>query len=71
MDPFDVLKMSYMASEVFTFPSLVGIDKNLYMHAVIGMFYWGIDSNIAWAVVLNGTKIACYDQMKGLVVLKY
>jgi hypothetical protein len=34
----------------------------------IGGFYRGIDSNIARAMVLNGTKMACYDQMKGYTV---
>ena len=34
----------------------------------IGGFYRGIDSNIARAMVLNGTKMACYDQAKGYVV---
>ena len=34
----------------------------------IGGFYRGIEANIARACVLNGTKMACYDVIKGMVV---
>merc|ERR1712232_77685 len=37
------------------------------MGGVMG-FYRGIDSNVMRAMVLNGTKMACYDQAKGFVV---
>jgi len=66
-NPFDVLKTKMMASEGAV-PSLVGTAKDLYKNAGMGGFYRGIDSNVARAMVLNGTKMACYDQMKGLVV---
>jgi len=32
-----------------------------------GGFYRGIDSNVMRAMVLNGTKMACYDTIKGVV----
>jgi hypothetical protein len=34
----------------------------------VGGFYRGIDSNVMRAMVLNGTKMACYDVIKGAVV---
>jgi hypothetical protein len=66
-NPFDVLKTKMMATETGN-PSIVGTAKDLLKNQGIGGFYRGIDSNIARAMVLNGTKMACYDQMKGYVV---
>lgn len=37
-------------------------------HQGIGGFYRGIDSNLMRAMVLIGTKMACYDQTKGYIV---
>merc|ERR1711871_321655 len=31
-------------------------------------FYRGLEANVMRAMVLNGTKMACYDQIKGLIV---
>lgn len=67
-NPFDVLKTKLMASEKREALSLADTAKDLYKNQGIAGFYRGIDSNIARAMVLNGTKMACYDQMKGLVV---
>jgi len=67
-NPFDVLKTKMMAAEGKTTPSIVGTAKELFANQGIGGFYRGIDSNIARAMVLNGTKMACYDQAKGFVV---
>jgi len=66
-NPFDVLKTKMMATEGAV-PSIVGTAKELLAKQGIGGFYRGIDSNVARAMVLNGTKMSCYDQMKGLVV---
>ena len=66
-NPFDVLKTKMMASEGAV-PSITGTAKDLLKNQGISGFYRGIDSNIARAMVLNGTKMACYDQMKGIVV---
>lgn len=30
-------------------------------------FYKGIEANVARAMILNATKMACYDTCKGLV----
>jgi hypothetical protein len=34
----------------------------------MGGFYRGIDANIMRAMVLNGTKMGCYDTIKGMIV---
>jgi len=67
-NPFDVLKTKMMASEAKGTPSIIGTGKDLLKNQGIAGFYRGIDSNIARAMVLNGTKMACYDQMKGYTV---
>merc|ERR1719343_900372 len=66
-NPFDVLKTKMMASEVKG-TTISGTAKELFANQGIGGFYRGIDSNVARAMVLNGTKMACYDQTKGYVV---
>lgn len=33
----------------------------------IGGFYRGLEANVARAMVLNGTKMACYDQIKQII----
>lgn len=66
-NPFDVLKTKMMATEGAV-PSIIGTAKDLMKNQGISGFYRGIDSNIARAMVLNGTKMACYDTMKGVVV---
>mmetsp|Transcript_6276 Transcript_6276/g.13059 ORF Transcript_6276/g.13059 Transcript_6276/m.13059 type:complete len:309 (-) Transcript_6276:325-1251(-) len=69
-NPFDVLKTQMMASEGKEAPSIINTAKKLMGHQGIGGFYRGIDGNIMRAMVLNGTKMSCYDQIKGLVVEK-
>lgn len=66
-NPFDVLKTKMMASEKAG-GSIMATAKDLFSNQGIGGFYRGIDSNVARAMVLNGTKMACYDQAKGVVV---
>lgn len=68
-----VLTLSYRQTKMMTAegkgtPSIVGTAKDLLKHQGVGGFYRGIDSNILRAMVLNGTKMACYDQTKGYVV---
>merc|ERR1712032_738971 len=57
-----------MASEGSGTPSIMNTGRDLLKNQGIGGFYRGIDSNVARAMVLNGTKMSCYDQMKGYVV---
>jgi hypothetical protein len=66
-NPFDVLKTKMMASEGGA-ASISGTAKELLAKQGVAGFYRGIDSNIMRAMVLNGTKMACYDQAKGVVV---
>merc|ERR1712157_295095 len=56
------------ASEKREAISLADTAKDLFKNQGISGFYRGIDSNVARAMVLNGTKMACYDQMKGYTV---
>jgi hypothetical protein len=67
-NPFDVLKTKMMTAEGRTTPSIMSTAKDLMKHQGIGGFYRGIDSNVMRAMVLNGTKMACYDQTKGYIV---
>ena len=67
-DPFDVLKTRMMMSAGREVPSISKTAAELFKMQGIGGFYRGIDSNIARAMVLNGTKMGVYDQSKGYVV---
>ena len=67
-NPFDVLKTKMMASEGAGAPSMSATASDLFKNQGVSGFYRGIDSNIARAMVLNGTKMAVYDQAKGYVV---
>jgi len=67
-NPFDVLKTQMMASSGREVPSITKTAKELFKNQGIAGFYRGIDSNIARAMVLNGTKMGVYDQSKGYVV---
>lgn len=67
-NPFDVLKTKMMTQAGKGVPSITQTAQELMKSQGIAGFYRGIDSNIARAMVLNGTKMACYDQSKGYVV---
>lgn len=67
-NPFDVLKTKMMTAGGRVTPSITTTAKELFSSQGINGFYRGIDSNIARAMVLNGTKMAVYDQSKGYVV---
>eukprot|EP00539_Tryblionella_compressa_P007391 CAMPEP_0178763406 /NCGR_PEP_ID=MMETSP0744-20121128/17144_1 /TAXON_ID=913974 /ORGANISM="Nitzschia punctata, Strain CCMP561" /LENGTH=301 /DNA_ID=CAMNT_0020418319 /DNA_START=32 /DNA_END=937 /DNA_ORIENTATION=- len=67
-NPFDVLKTQMMASSGKEVPSMGATAKEIFAKQGISGFYRGIEANIARAMVLNGTKMACYDQAKGYVV---
>jgi hypothetical protein len=66
-NPFDVLKTRMMASETIHTPSLHNTATDLYKAQGIKAFYRGIEANILRAMVLNGTKMACYDQIKDII----
>jgi hypothetical protein len=66
--PFDLLKTQMMANQSHTV-QLKELMKTIYRDQGIAGFYRGFDSNIARAMVINGTKMACYDQIKETLVL--
>mmetsp|Transcript_24135 Transcript_24135/g.24725 ORF Transcript_24135/g.24725 Transcript_24135/m.24725 type:complete len:290 (-) Transcript_24135:376-1245(-) len=66
-NPFDVLKTQMMATEGTTKPSLVNSASKVYSTQGIAGFYRGMEANIMRAMVLNGTKMACYDTVKDLI----
>jgi hypothetical protein len=66
-NPFDVLKTRMMATEGKGTPSLGEAASALYKAQGIGGFYRGLGANVMRAMVLNGTKMACYDQIKLMI----
>lgn len=67
-NPFDVLKTRMMTAEGLEPPSFGKAAGDLYAQQGMGGFYRGLEANIMRAMVLNGTKMACYDQIKGMIV---
>lgn len=63
-NPFDVLKTKMMTHSGKVQPSMIRISKHITSTEGLGGFYKGFDSNIMRAMVLNGTKMSCYDQIK-------
>jgi len=57
-----------MAAKGKEVPSISATAKDLFKNQSFSGFYRDIDSNIARAMVLNGTKMGVYDQAKGYVV---
>lgn len=66
-NPFDVLKTRMMAAEGAGAPSMVEGARALLKDQGVGGFYRGLEANVARAMVLNGTKMACYDQIKLMI----
>jgi hypothetical protein len=48
-------------------PASLCLSGTLFKAQGIAGFYRGIEANVMRAMVLNGTKMACYDQIKGTV----
>lgn len=65
-NPFDVLKTRMMASNTKT--TFMNEFSTLMEKQGIMGFYRGIGANIARAMVLNGTKMSCYDEIKQQIV---
>tara|TARA_B110000285_G_C15037849_1_gene570288 strand:- start:215 stop:859 length:645 start_codon:yes stop_codon:yes gene_type:complete len=65
-NPFDVLKTRMMADS----ESSKGVShfaNEVYKSQGMGGFYKGIEANVMRAMILNATKMACYDTCKGFV----
>ena len=65
-NPFDVLKTRLMTAEGEA-ASMGKVASDLYASQGIGGFYRGMEANVMRAMVLNGTKMACYDQISGII----
>lgn len=66
-NPFDVLKTRMMSSETLVTPNIRNTASELYKAQGITSFYRGIEANILRAMVLNGTKMSCYEQIKDTI----
>lgn len=66
-NPFDVMKTMMMADAKTKTP-LPELMKRMHAEQGIAGFYRGVQANILRACTLNGTKMACYDVIKGKVV---
>lgn len=65
-NPFDCLKTMQMANTKKLEP-LGTLATRMYAEQGVAGFYRGVQANVMRATVLNGTKMACYDQIKGKV----
>jgi len=67
-NPFDVIKTRMMAFEGKAAQSFWSILIDIYKYETYTGFYKGLQANVMRACVLNGTKMACYDQIKHFIV---
>ena len=65
-NPFDVVKTRMMSVESKQSPSFYSTFSQIYQNNKYD-FYKGLQANILRACVLNGTKMACYDQIKNTI----
>lgn len=68
-NPFDVLKTKGMTNTQKEIP-MSELVKKLYSQQGLMGFYRGFSANIMRASVLNGTKMSCYDQIKGWILTR-
>lgn len=66
-NPFDVMKTRLMATEGKSGGGMMGAARELYQLQGVPGFYRGLEANVARAMVLNGTKMGCYDQIQGMI----
>ena len=66
-NPFDVLKTRMMANEGAESRGVGFFANEVYTNQGIGGFYKGIQANVMRAMILNATKMACYDTCKGIM----
>lgn len=67
-NPFDVVKTRMMAYEGKVSPTFLSTFADIYKIEKYTGFYKGLQANVMRACVLNGTKMACYDQIKQIIV---
>jgi len=68
-NPFDVMKTQMMANSKEN-KNVLELSKDILKNQGINGFYRGVQANVMRAIVLNGTKMACYDKFKGMIVDK-
>ena len=66
-NPFDVLKTRMMANEGADSKGVGHFAREVYSGQGIAGFYKGIQANVMRAMILNATKMACYDQCKQMM----
>ena len=66
-NPFDVLKTKGMTNTQTAVP-MTQMVQHLYSQQGLRGFYRGFSANVSRACVLNGTKMSCYDQIKGWII---
>lgn len=64
-NPFDVLKTRMMAYEGSDSPSITYFAREVNEGQGFAGFYKGIQANVMRAMILNATKMGCYDTCKG------
>ena len=68
-NPFDVLKTKGMTNTQTAVP-MFQMVQHLYSQQGLRGFYRGFSANVSRACVLNGTKMSCYDQIKGWILVQ-
>lgn len=68
-NPFDVVKTRMMSIETKESPSFYSTFSKIYKQNKRD-FYKGLQANVLRACALNGTKMACYDQIKNYITTK-
>lgn len=63
-NPFDVVKTRLMAMEGKNDIPFMKTFQSIYSSEGLEGFYKGLNANIMRACILNGTKMACYEQIK-------
>jgi len=66
-NPFDVLKTRLMTSESGS-ANMSFVAKELYAKQGMAGFYRGLQANVLRAMVLNGTKMGCYDAITEMLL---
>lgn len=69
-NPFDVLKTRMMVNQksgVASGGGLFHTGLEVFRNQGLLGLYRGLQANIMRAMVLNGTKMSCYDQIKGMI----
>ena len=69
-NPFDVLKTKMMANKDSNEGLGFYASEVMKAEGIMG-FYKGFNTNVIRAMVLNATKMACYDTIKGFLVASF